>query len=1193
MMTSVATAFRDTWNRHVAVLASLATMAALVLTVPLVAGTPAARADTAPTPPITPTVSADALPTVQINGVVWSQGVAGNRVYAGGNFTNARPAGAAAGTQTTARTHLLAYDITTGQLITSFAPTLNGQVRALTVSPDGTRLYVTGDFTQVNGQTRNRIAAFNAQTGALIPFSASLAYIGQSITATNDTVYVGGNFQAANGVARGRLAAFRASDGALLNWAPVVSGGGLEVRAMTMSPDKSKVIVGGMFLAVNGLAYSGIAAIDAASGAVVTNYPIASIVKVGGTKSGVTSLSSDSSNIYGTAFVFGNDPGQPLGNIEGVFAANGNAGNVAWINDCHGDHYSAWSQNDSAVYAAGHAHHCGNLPRGFTQTPTWTYHRGLAMSKAAGGLVARNSTGGYTNWQGNPAPRILHWDPTFSAGSFTGQSQGPWNVAGNNEYVVYGGEFPTVNFRGQQGLVRFAVRDRAPNTYGPILFNADMAATLTSPATGTVRGNFLANYDPDNERLTYRVTRRPAGTTGNGTLIQEFSADSTFWNRPPLGFTDTGLTPGTGYEYRVETRDPLNNVKPGEWRSITVASTGTLGDYARAVLDDNPGTYWRLGEAAGNNTAVNFAGGAPGNVGSGVTRGATGAIPADSDRASTFNGTSSGLAWSPAGILPPTIYSTEAWFRTTTTRGGKIFGFGSAFNGASGSYDRHVYMQNNGRLVFGIYNGATQTVTSPQSYNNGQWHHVVATFGDSGMKLYVDGALVGTKADTWNTQLYSGYWRVGGDNLGGWPNRPTSDYFAGDIDEVAIYGTELSATRVAAHNLIGRGQPVPNTPPTAAFAHSETGLKTSLNAAGSSDPDGTIQSYAWEFGDGQTGTGVSPEHTYANGGTYPVKLTVTDDDGGTGTVTQNVTVAPIPNQPPTAAFGTTVDGLKLTVNGSVSADSDGTIQSYEWDFGDGGTDTGATPPDHTYAAGGTYNVTLTVTDDDGDTGTLTKPVTVLSPADAAILDAFTRSVTAGWGTADRGGPWTISGGNANFSVDGNIGRVISAPGQGRTAFLNDVKRTQQEAAATIQLDKAASGGGTYVSLQGRRIDNANNYILKVRVQPNGSVIAYLGRTLAGTETTLSSLTVPGLTYQVGDRLNLRMQATGTSPTTLRAKVWKDGSAEPGAWQLTGTDSSAALQVQGVLGLYYYLSGSSVNGNVTLGLDNVWGGPLRP
>ena len=117
---------------------------------------PAAVADPTPIQPRPASaVTADRLPTVQINGVVWSQAVVGNTVYAGGSFSQARPAGAAPGTSQTPRANLLAYDITTGNLITSFDPTLNGQVRAVAASPDGTRIYVVGDFTTANGQTRH------------------------------------------------------------------------------------------------------------------------------------------------------------------------------------------------------------------------------------------------------------------------------------------------------------------------------------------------------------------------------------------------------------------------------------------------------------------------------------------------------------------------------------------------------------------------------------------------------------------------------------------------------------------------------------------------------------------------------------------------------------------------------------------------------------------------------------------------------------------------------------------------------------------------------------------------------------------------------------------------------------------------------------------------------------------------------
>src|SRR3954453_10374615 len=126
-----------------------------------------AEADTRPAAGTPSTVAADALPTVQIDGVAWAQAVVGSTVYVGGSFTSARPAGAPAGTNETPRYSLLAYDIRTGELIPSFAPTLNGQVLAVAASPDGSRIYVGGDFTTVDGQTRKRVAAFDTVSGTL------------------------------------------------------------------------------------------------------------------------------------------------------------------------------------------------------------------------------------------------------------------------------------------------------------------------------------------------------------------------------------------------------------------------------------------------------------------------------------------------------------------------------------------------------------------------------------------------------------------------------------------------------------------------------------------------------------------------------------------------------------------------------------------------------------------------------------------------------------------------------------------------------------------------------------------------------------------------------------------------------------------------------------------------------------------
>lgn len=87
----------------------------------------------------------------------------------------------------------------------------------------------------------------------------------------------------------------------------------------------------------------------------------------------------------------------------------------------------------------------------------------------------------------------------------------------------------------------------------------------------------------------------------------------------------------------------------------------------------------------------------------------------------------------------------ETWIRTTTTRGGKVIGFGNLTMQNSTRYDKQVYMANNGRLVFGVYSGGYRTVTTTGAYNDGNWHHVVATQGTGGMALYVDGQAAGVQ----------------------------------------------------------------------------------------------------------------------------------------------------------------------------------------------------------------------------------------------------------------------------------------------------------------------------------------------------------------------------------------------------------------------------------------------------------------
>ena len=184
--------------------------------------------------------------------------------------------------------------------------------------------------------------------------------------------------------------------------------------------------------------------------------------------------------------------------------------------------------------------------------------------------------------------------------------------------------------------------------------------------------------------------------------------------------------------------------------------------------------------------------------------------------------------------------------------------------------------------------------------------------------------------------------------------------------------------------------PATNQPPVARPGGPYSGtLNTAIafSGAASSDPDGSIASYAWNFGDASTGSGATPSHSYTGVGTYTVTLTVTDNGGLTNsaTTTASVSTGSTPQAPiarPGGPYSGTVNAT-VSFDGSGSSDADGRIVSYDWRFGDGGTASGAQAL-HAYATAGTYTVTLTVTDDSGLTASATTTVTVTAAANDGV-----------------------------------------------------------------------------------------------------------------------------------------------------------------------------------------------------------------
>ena len=960
-------------------------VAALTATIGALGALPAQAADTPPaieqrTPQTV--VTADALPTVQLDsGIVWSQDTIGDIVYAGGSFSNTRPAGAAQGQSLTPRSNLLAYNVRTGQLVNSWAPTVNGVVKVVKASPDGKRIYVGGTFNNASGSTRWNLAAFDATTGALISgFNAAVggAYV-NALAVTNSTVYVGGLISAGNGVARKNLMAFNSS-GQLLGWAPTTD---LQVDSMVMAPKSSNVVVAGRFSTVNEVTQRGLAALDPVSGAIMPWTAPSVVINgmgAGGNKgkAGIWSITADSEAVYGTGWVYAD---VATGNLEGTFAADGATGDIRWIADCHGDHYGVFSDG-TTVYTTSHEHSCDSMGGYPQKDPSpGNMRNATAVTAAAKGTLARAGVVNniYKDWSGWPSAAAINWYPDWYTGTASGQGQAGWSITGNKDFISVGGEFPGVNGQGQYGLVRFAKVPATGAKQGPRLSGDAWALTGLSARGGAVRLSIPANWDRDDLNLKYEVTR-----IGRAEPVAVLDQKSSFWRLPTMTFTDTGLTPGSTVSYRVKAIDGDGNSATSKTISVQV-SDKVLSKYADAVIDDGAGLFYPLG--SGSSTTPDLAGTIDGVVGTGVSFTGTSAIVGDTDKSATFDGTSNGLVRTSVQVPTTPSFSTELWFRTDTTQGGKLAGYGNSPTDSSGNYDRHIYMTNGGNVVFGTYPGYTATITSPNAYNNNAWHHVVATQDASGMKLFIDGSLIGTDGAS-TAQSYGGYWRIGGDNLNGWPNQPSSQWFKGSIDEFAVYTDALTAGQVRAHHDLGTGA----FPPKAAFDATVADLSVSFDASGTVVSEGrTIQSYSWDFGDGSDPSAdPTPVHEYDEAGEYTVKLTVTDNTGATGTISKNVTpkaahVAPV------AVIKNVATSLSVAFDGTDSQTSDGaTISSYEWNFGDDSTSTNSKPT-HKYAQSGTYDVSLKVTDSQGAASqVVTKQVTV---EHADPVAAFTVSAT--------------------------------------------------------------------------------------------------------------------------------------------------------------------------------------------------------
>ncbi len=377
-----------------------------------------------------------------------------------------------------------------------------------------------------------------------------------------------------------------------------------------------------------------------------------------------------------------------------------------------------------------------------------------------------------------------------------------WNAAADAEsgiesYQIYRGatENPTelvatvgnvLTYQDETGMenTTFHYRIKAINGVylSSIAFSNDVSATT---ARDTVRPCVTAiQASPASVRITFskKIEQASAENIGNYAIDQgiQVSAATLQADQKTVVLSVSPVITGTTYFLDVSgIRDQASI--PNTMNALNISFTPQV-----------PALYhWQLDEAIGLTASD-----ATGHGNTATLSGAPAWSAGKYGNALTFDGVDDYLSTS---LLQtnPNVFTLSLWFKTTSTTGGKLIGFGDAQTGTSGHYDRHLYMSNDGKVYFGCYNGSVQTINTTIACNDNAWHYAAVTLSGAGIMLYIDGALIASNTSVTSGENYSGYWRMGFDDVTGWPSAPSSNFFNGQLDDIRVYDKVLSASDIA------------------------------------------------------------------------------------------------------------------------------------------------------------------------------------------------------------------------------------------------------------------------------------------------------------------------------------------------------------------------------------------------------------
>ncbi|WP_182523409.1 PKD domain-containing protein [Nocardioides dongkuii] len=1054
----------------------------------------------------------------------------GEVMVAGGHFTQV--ADPMNGTPHT-RQNLVVFDAATGAVSPTFNPTVDGAVQQLLPGPTANTVYVAGDFTKINGKGPNHLQLLDVRTGlAVSSFRAPTTNGGiQTMDLLpGNRLFIGGFFTKVGGVTHGQLVTLNASTGALDPFLDLtVSGhhnntgsgaqGPVGPREAGVTPAGDRLVVVGNFRTVAGHARNQIVMLDLTGdvASVSTDWSTAQYAPVCGPQAYDSYMRDVEMSPDGSFFVVATTGGPNSGTLCDTAArfethAVGTALTPTWTASTGGDTLWGVEVTRSAVYVGGHQRWLNN-PSGADRAAQGAVPRpGLAALDPRSGVPLRWNPGrnprgeaayevveteagvwvvSDTDWVGNrryQRPRIAFFP--YSEGYDTASTS--TGTLPGNVYVGAPRAATNVLHRVNAGGPALASVDGGPD------WASDTGATSplrTSGSTTASRGALTAanlvgvpasappgiwtseRYDPPGGNEMRWTLPVASGTRAQVRIF--FASRSTSVRRFSVAID--GVTRLSGHDPNV---DP--GVGKGTMKAFDVVSDGVVDiDFTHVAGDPlvNAVEVVDTGARSSSDVAsvISFDGSAVASRHDVTTASGldwTTVRGAFMVGRTLFYGAADGLlhrrsfdgvAFGPATPVNP--YLDPLWSGVPTGSGPA----GQTYAGVLPAW----YGQLAGVTGMAYADGRVYYSRSGQPGLSWRWFSP-----DSGIVGGVEHTVVGTGGISWGTA--QGMFL---DGTALYVVDPTGQLLRTSLAAGTLTGTATvaDATTDWRGRAVFLASVLPNAAPTAAFTADCAGLACAFDAGGaggSTDPDGSISSYEWTFGDGEEGGGPAPRKDFAETGTYDVTLTVTDDGGLTSSVTRQVSVVR-PNTPPTASFTATCDFLECAFDAGATTDGDGTVADLAWDFGDGTTGTGSAP-DHAYARPGTYTVELVATDDDGATSRASSTQHVVAaPAPSTVAYVAGAANQGNVATPNVTVPASVSAGDRlvlALSLN-TTGRALSSPsgvtgwtvlGTATSGSMQTRLYTKVAAAAdagrrvTVTLDAAAKYTMTVAGYAGAR-----------------------------------------------------------------------------------------------------------------------------